>query len=112
MADSGLTDRFEAARWIARAAGQLALDYFRNRDRLTVEMKGPSDYVSHADRDVENVIRRELNAAFPDDLFLGEETAAQFTIASGNASSTAAAVASSSVRSSTIFLATPSSSPA
>jgi myo-inositol-1(or 4)-monophosphatase len=79
VADSGLTDRFEAARWIARAAGQLALDYFRNRDRLTVEMKGPSDYVSHADRDVENVIRRELNAAFPDDLFLGEETAAQFT---------------------------------
>ena len=59
-------------------AGRVALDYFRNRDRLVVELKGPSDYVSHADRDVENIIRRELAAAFPDDTFLGEETAAAF----------------------------------
>ncbi|MEO8507836.1 MAG: inositol monophosphatase [Betaproteobacteria bacterium] len=79
MADTHLTDRYDAARWIAREAGQLALDYFRNRERLTVEMKGPADYVSHADRDVENVIRRELKSMFPDDAFLGEETAAQFT---------------------------------
>ena len=47
--------------------------------KLVVELKGPTDYVTHADRDVENVIRRELAAAFPDDAFLGEETAAQFT---------------------------------
>ena len=78
MADAGLTDRFEAAQWIAQAAGQLALDYFRNRQRLTVETKGPTDYVTHADRDVENAIRRELKAQFPDDKFLGEETAAKF----------------------------------
>jgi len=70
--------RYEAARWIARAAGELALDYFRNRDRLAVEVKGVSDYVSHADRDVENTIRRELATAFPDDTFLGEETAGGF----------------------------------
>ena len=79
MTDAELADRLEAARWIARAAGQLALDYFRNRDRLEVELKGPTDYVSHADRDVENAIRRELNTTFPDDAFLGEETAALFT---------------------------------
>ncbi len=78
MTDARLTDRYEAARRIAREAGALALDYFRHRGRLTVEMKGPSDYVSIADRDVENLIRRELKAAFPDDAFLGEETAGQF----------------------------------
>ena len=79
MSEASLHERYEAARRIAREAGQLALQYFRNRERLTIEMKGPSDYVSHADRDVENVIRRELAAVFPDDRFLGEETAAQFT---------------------------------
>lgn len=78
MTDAEVAERFEAARWIARAAGQLALDYFHNRDRLEIELKGPTDYVSYADRDVENTIRRELAANFPDDAFLGEETAASF----------------------------------
>jgi myo-inositol-1(or 4)-monophosphatase len=73
-----IEERYDAARRIARTAGALALDYFRNRDRLEVELKGVSDYVSHADRDVEDTIRRELAAAFPDDAFLGEETAAGF----------------------------------
>ena len=77
--DSRLRNRYDAARRIARAAGLVALDYFRTRAQLVVELKGPTDYVSRADRDVENVIRRELAAAFPDDVFLGEETAAQFT---------------------------------
>ena len=54
-------------------------DYWRNRERLTVELKGPQDFVSHADRDVEALLRREIAAAFPDDAFLGEETAASFT---------------------------------
>ena len=76
--NSGMSERYEAARRIARTAGELALDYFRNRDRLAVEVKGVSDYVSHADRDVENTIRRELANAFPGDTFLGEETAAAF----------------------------------
>jgi myo-inositol-1(or 4)-monophosphatase len=79
MALPHLTIRYEAARILARQAGLVALEYFRNRAKLVVELKGPSDYVSHADRDVENLIRRELAAAFPDDVFLGEETAAQFT---------------------------------
>ncbi len=81
MASSGegLRDRYDAARRIALQAGLVALDYFRNRETLVVELKGPTDYVTHADRDVENVIRRELAAAFPGDVFLGEETAGQFT---------------------------------
>ena len=78
-AGAGLRERYDAAQRIAHRAGLVALDYFRNREKLVVELKGPTDYVTHADRDVENVIRRELAAMFPDDVFLGEETAAQFT---------------------------------
>ena len=78
MTESEIAERYEAARRIGRAAGELALDYFRNRDRLAVEVKGVSDYVSQADRDVENTIRRELATAFPNDTFLGEETASTF----------------------------------
>ena len=72
-------ERHGVAQAVARRAGALALDYWRNRERLTVELKGPQDFVSHADRDVETLIRRELAAAFPADRFLGEETAADFS---------------------------------
>ena len=74
-----IDERYELAQDVARRAGALALDYWRNRDRLTVELKGPQDFVSRADRDVEALIRRDIAAAFPDDRFLGEETAAAFT---------------------------------
>jgi fructose-1,6-bisphosphatase/inositol monophosphatase family enzyme len=47
-----------------------------------VELKGPQDFVSVADREVETFIRAEIARAFPGDHFLGDETAASFT---GNA---------------------------
>ena len=75
MADA----RYLFARDVARRAGALALDYFENRERLTIELKGPQDFVSHADRDVEALLRREIARAFPGDRFLGEETADAFT---------------------------------
>ncbi|MET0733954.1 MAG: inositol monophosphatase family protein [Casimicrobiaceae bacterium] len=71
-------DRYEFARTLARKAGAVALDYWRRREELVVELKGPGDFVSLADREVETLIRREIAAAFPGDGFLGEETAAQF----------------------------------
>jgi myo-inositol-1(or 4)-monophosphatase len=71
-------DRYALAQDVARRAGALALDYWRKREQLAVELKGPQDFVSHADGDVEALIRRELAAAFPDDRFFGEETAATF----------------------------------
>ena len=73
-----MDDRYIVAQHVARHAGALALDYWRNRERLAIELKGPQDFVSHADRDVEALIRRELAARFPHDRFLGEETAASF----------------------------------
>jgi len=71
-------ERYAFAQVLARRAGALAHQYFRDRERLTVELKGPQDFVSHADRDVEALLRREIAAAFPQDAFLGEETAASF----------------------------------
>ena len=72
-------ERYAFAQSVARLAGALANRYFRDRERLTVELKGPQDFVSHADRDVEALLRREINAAFPQDAFLGEETAHSYT---------------------------------
>ncbi len=77
-AATGIDARYAAAQRIARAAGERALDYFHRRDELAVETKGVVDYVTRADRDVEQFIRSELAAAFPGDGFLGEETAASF----------------------------------
>ena len=76
--DASITERYAFAQSLARLGGALADDYFRNRERLTVELKGPQDFVSHADRDVEGLVRREIARVYPDDAFLGEETAASF----------------------------------
>lgn len=69
----GLARRFDAAQAIAREAGQLALDYFRDLGALVVERKGLQDEVSIADRAVEDLIRARLAELFPDDGVLGEE---------------------------------------
>jgi myo-inositol-1(or 4)-monophosphatase len=75
---TGMSDRYAFARTLAQRAGAVALDYWRRRDELVVELKGPGDFVTLADREVETLLRREIAASFPDDAFLGEETAAQF----------------------------------
>ena len=67
---------------LARDAGKRARDFWERRGALTVELKGPQDFVTVADREVESFIREEIARAFPRDHFLGEETAASFT---GNA---------------------------
>ena len=76
--EGSMDDRYAFAQTLARHAGALAHRYWRDRDRLTIELKGPQDFVSHADRDVETLLRREIAAAYPEDAFLGEETAASF----------------------------------
>ena len=76
--EAELVARHRFARSLARSAGARASEHWRARDRLVVELKGLQDWVSEADRDVEDLIRREIAAAFPGDRFLGEETAATF----------------------------------
>lgn len=69
-----IADRAALASDLARRAGQIALDFFRNRDALEIETKnGELDLVSIADRAVEDMIRGEIAQAFPDDGILGEE---------------------------------------
>lgn len=66
--------RLALAEEVARAAGDLALDFFSRRDELTVEAKANAqDIVSRADREVEALIRARVTEAFPQDGFLGEE---------------------------------------
>jgi myo-inositol-1(or 4)-monophosphatase len=73
-----LTARYAAAQQVALKAGELARDPFAKRDPLIVEHKGAQNFVSRADRAIEDFIASKLAAAFPGDAFLGEESAASF----------------------------------
>jgi myo-inositol-1(or 4)-monophosphatase len=66
--------RLAVATPLIREAGDLAAEYFNRRATLMRETKGPQDFVSIADREVEALIRTRLAEAFPDDGFLGEES--------------------------------------
>lgn len=73
-----IQSRFDLARRLATSGGALALTHFQNRDRLVIEAKAnPQDIVSRADREVEDLIREGILAAFPQDAILGEEGGAQ-----------------------------------
>ncbi|MGA1207132.1 MAG: inositol monophosphatase family protein [Litorivicinaceae bacterium] len=57
-----------------REAGQLARAFFERRHELLVDQKGPQDYVSAADREVESCLIARLSQLFPADGFVGEES--------------------------------------
>ena len=69
-----LMARFMVAQAIAREAGQLALRYRAHAVDLNVELKGPQDFVSAADRALERLIAERVATSFPGDGFLGEES--------------------------------------
>jgi myo-inositol-1(or 4)-monophosphatase len=73
MTPQELDERLAAAIPMVRAAGELALGFFRDRGSLAIEHKGQQDLVSIADRAVENLLRERLAVAFPGDDVLGEE---------------------------------------
>ena len=74
MTAADLAARSRVAREVARSAGALALRYFRRELAFDIEAKGgPQDYVSAADRAVEDHIRAALAQAFPGDEMIGEE---------------------------------------
>ena len=68
-----LNDRFLAACALARAAGEVAKRRFVNRGSFTVGFKGPQDYLTEVDGEVERLIATRLHQIFPDDGFIGEE---------------------------------------
>jgi myo-inositol-1(or 4)-monophosphatase len=74
MTPAALKSRYLAAQAIAVEAGRLARGFLADPARLNIEMKGPQDFVSAADRATEQLIAQRLAAAFPEDAFLGEES--------------------------------------
>ncbi len=67
----GLTERYELAKSVAAAAGKSTLEYFRGD--FGIERKSDNSPVTIADRNAEQLARKLIEAAFPDDPILGEE---------------------------------------
>ena len=67
-----LSPRLDLAREIAVAAGRLTLDYFQ-RNNYAIERKADDSPVTAADRGAEQLLRKHIAAAFPQDAIVGEE---------------------------------------
>jgi len=65
--------RHEFASAIVGSAADVALNFFHERETLAVEVKGLQDWVSNADKSVEDKLRSDLGKAYPDDAIVGEE---------------------------------------
>ena len=80
LSKRGLEKRFLAACAVAREAGELARRHFEGRElRNGYKLKGPQDYWTAADGEVEKLIISRLSEAFPDDTFFGEEGGGKFS---------------------------------
>ena len=67
-----ITYRLDIARSIALQAGEVTLQHFQTR-QISVERKSDDSPVTIADREAEQLLRREIQAHFPEDAILGEE---------------------------------------
>ncbi len=56
---------------LAREAGEITHRYFKGS--FVAERKQDGSFVTVADREAENYLRRSIEASFPDDSILGEE---------------------------------------
>ena len=70
---AALQNRFLVACAVAREAGALARRRFVDRGSFTVGFKGPQDFITEVDGEVERLIQSRLIAVFADDGFIGEE---------------------------------------
>jgi myo-inositol-1(or 4)-monophosphatase len=79
MTDVQLNHRYLAACAIAREAGRLIRLRFEQRgEALTHKFKGPQDYLTETDAEVERLIAARVAESFPDDDFFGEEGGGSF----------------------------------
>lgn len=69
--------RLEAACQIARDAGLYAKRRFVDRANLHMTDKGPQDFVTEVDGEVEAIIKTQLAKLFPNEEIVGEETGGQ-----------------------------------
>ncbi|NLS92832.1 MAG: histidinol-phosphatase [Planctomycetaceae bacterium] len=72
MKHGSLQDRLDFAVAIAREAGQITLQYFR-QEGLAVDRKSDDSPVTIADRRAEEHLRARIREGYPDDAILGEE---------------------------------------
>lgn len=70
--ESAVADRLAVALEAARAAGDIAMQYFR-KPSMVVERKPDGSEVTNADKAGERAIREMVAARFPGDAILGEE---------------------------------------
>ncbi len=79
MTADSIGARLVAASAIAREAGALVRRRYRGRSRATLpDFKGHQDFLTATDAEVEELIRRRLRDAFPEDDFFGEEGGGTF----------------------------------
>lgn len=69
--------RFDTLAKVAARAESMALDFFARRSDLLREHKSHTDFVTEADRAVENCIRAAIAEHHPDDTVVGEELGGQ-----------------------------------
>ncbi|WP_263356474.1 inositol monophosphatase family protein [Acidicapsa ligni] len=77
MTQDSLQHRLLIACAVAREAGVLQKRRFLDRDAMSFKFKGPHDYLTATDGEVEKLVRERLLGAFPGDTFLGEEDGGQ-----------------------------------
>lgn len=70
---SEIDKRMQVALRVSTAAAKIARSHFKKIETLTIEKKGQQDFVSNADREVEQIIRKSLLDEFSDDGIVGEE---------------------------------------
>src|SRR5947209_12323932 len=71
MSDGGLQDLLDFGVSIAREAGEITLRYFRRE--FETRLKGKDNFVTQADIEAEEFLRRRIAEKFPDDAIIGEE---------------------------------------
>jgi histidinol-phosphatase len=71
MSDGELRELLDSAVSLAREAGEITLRYFRRE--FETRLKGKDNFVTQADLEAEEHLRRRIAEEFPDDAVIGEE---------------------------------------
>jgi histidinol phosphatase-like enzyme (inositol monophosphatase family) len=71
MSDGGLKELLDFSVDAAREAGEITLKYFRRK--FETRLKGKDNFVTQADVEAEEFLRREILKRFPGDAIVGEE---------------------------------------
>jgi histidinol phosphatase-like enzyme (inositol monophosphatase family) len=71
MSEGELQSLLDFAVSLAREAGEITLRYFRKE--FETRLKGKDNFVTQADLEAEELLRRRITGEFPDDAIIGEE---------------------------------------